>query len=191
MDEHWIELGRQGAKEMGIDPIRIEYIKAKGFLCHELLYLLGGRIEFILRSSWQLISIFADILFKTFPICRWYPPEGSILELVGTYHHYKTKVYRLTITQDDRAVFFIEYKPEAPDGSGKVDFPYNVPCLVKFLCPPFNKNKESILKNLRCCIRGRECRYEPVGWLPDEMNKELWEGFIQITAKDQKISEDQ
>ena len=66
LDKSWDIIGRRGAKEMGRAPKRFDYIKAKGFLCHELLYLLGGRIEFILLRPWQLISIFADIFLKHF-----------------------------------------------------------------------------------------------------------------------------
>lgn len=42
------EIGQGAAKEIGIKPTSIDYIEAKGFLCHELLCLLGGRIEFFL-----------------------------------------------------------------------------------------------------------------------------------------------
>lgn len=200
MDDNREYIGRGVAKEIGIDPTSIEYIEAKGFLCHELLYLLGGRIEFIFTPWWRLFRRFGDSLFKTFPICRWHPPEDSILEWVGYHSQLETKVYRLTITQDDQAVFCIEYEPEASIGSEK-EFPYNVPRLRKdmFLRPPFEKNQELISKNLRYSISRREQRFEPIATEEqirasshrDEIDKGLWEGFIQITAKDQKISEGQ
>lgn len=199
MADNWEYIGRGVAKEIGINPTNIEYIEAKGFLCHELLYLLGGRIEFIFTSWWRLFRRLGDSLFKTFPICRWYPPENSILEWVGYHSQFETKVYRLTITQDDRAVFFIEYEPEA-HGSG-TEFHYNVPRLRQdmFLRPPFEKNQELISMNLRYSISCREQIYEPIATKEqirvsshqDEIEKGLWEGFIQITAKDQKISEGQ
>jgi hypothetical protein len=47
LDDNWEYIGRGYAKEIGINPTSIEYIEARGFLCHELLYLLGGWIEFI------------------------------------------------------------------------------------------------------------------------------------------------
>ncbi len=189
MDDNWEYIGRGAAKEIGIDPTSIEYIEAKGFLCHELLYLLGGRIEFIFTPWWRLFRRFGDSLFKTFPICQWHPPEDSILEWVGYHSQHKTKVYRLTITQDDRAVFFIEYEPEASIGS-ETEFPNNVPCLVhdRFLRPPFEKYMELISKNLRYSISRREQIYEPIATKEeirasshgDEIDKGLWEGFIQI-----------
>ncbi|MBA7619570.1 hypothetical protein ES703_26909 [subsurface metagenome] len=189
MDDNWEYIGRGAAKEIGIDPTSIEYIEAKGFLCHELLYLLGGRIEFIFTPWWRLFRRFGDSLFKTFPICQWHPPEDSILEWVGYHSQHKTKVYRLTITQDDRAVFFIEYEPEASIGS-ETEFPYNVPCLVhdRFLRPPFEKYMELISKNLRYSISRREQIYEQIATKEeirasshgDEIDKGLWERFIQI-----------
>ena len=198
MDDNWEYIGRGVAKEIGIDPTSIEYIEAKGFLCHELLYLLGGWIEFIFTPWWRLFRRLGDSLFKTFPICRWYPPEGTILEWVGYHSQCKTKVYRLTITQDDRAVFFIEYEPEAPIGYPETEFSYNVPCLVqdRFLRPPFEKNMELISKNLRYSISRREQCFEPIATKEeirasshsDEIDKGLWEGFTQIATKSQKMS---
>lgn len=198
MDDNWEYIGRGVAKEIGIAPTNIEYIEAKGFLCHELLYLLGGRIEFIFTPWWRLFRRLGDRLFKTFPICRWHPTEDSILEWIGYHSQYKTKVYRLTIAQDDRAVFFIEYEPEAPIGYPETEFPYNVPCLVqdRFLRPPFEKNQELISKNLRYSINRREQCFEPLATEEqirasshrDEIEKGLWEGFIQITAENQKTS---
>jgi hypothetical protein len=111
------------------------------------------------------------------------------------------KVYRLTITQDDQIVFTVEYQPEPPANLSGMLFPYNVPCLVKdsFLRPPFEKNQELISKNLRYSITRREQCFEPLATEDqirasshrDEIEKGLWEGFIQITAKDQKTSEGQ
>ncbi len=183
--ETWEEIGRGVAKEIGIDPMSIDYIEVRGFLCHELLYLLGGRIEFIFTPWWRLFRRLGDILFKTFPICRWYPPEHSILEWVGYHKQQKTKVYRLIITQDDQAVFCIEYEPE------RYTFPYNVPRLRQgwFLRPPFEKYQKLISKNLRYSIRRLEQIYEPIATEEqiriashqDEVDKGLWEGFIQIT----------
>jgi len=188
--ETWEEIGRGVAREIGVDPANIEYIEARGFLCHELLYLLGGRIEFIFTPWWRLFSRLGDILFGVFPICRWYPPEDSILEWVGYHSQCETKVYRLTITQDDKVVFFVEYQPN------KWFFPCNVPWLVqdRFLRPPFEKNKEIISRNLRDSINRHQQGFEPIATEEqirtyshsDEIDKGLWEGFTQITTKRQK-----
>ena len=190
--ETWEEIARGVAKEIGIDPTNIEYIEARGFLCHELLYLLGGRIEFIFTPWWRLFSYIGDILFKTFPICRWYPPVDTILEWVGYDRQCETKVYRLTITQDDRAVFFVEYEPGVLRGG----FPYNVPRLVRdrFLRPPFEKYKELISKNLQDSIHRHEQCFEPIATKEqirnsshqDEVDKGLWEGFLKITPRKSK-----
>ena len=198
MDETGEEIGRGVAKEIGIAPKIIEYIEARGFLCHELLYLLDGRIEFIFPPWWRLFRRLGDSLFGVFPVCRWYPPEGTTLEWVGCHSQCKTKVYRLTITQDDRAVFFIEYQPEAPIGFQQTLFPYNVPRLIqdRFLRPPFEKNKEIISRNLRDSINCHEQCFEPLateeeiraGLHLDEIDKGLWEGFKQIATKGQKTT---
>ena len=190
MDDNWEYIGRGYAKEIGINPTSIEYIEARGFLCHELLYLLGGWIEFIFTPWWRLFRRLGDILFGVFPVCRWYPPDDSILEQVGYHSQCELKVYRLTITQDDQIVFTVEYQPEPPANLSGMLFPYNVPCLVKdsFLRPPFEKNQELISKNLRYSISRREQCFEPLATEEqirasshrDEIEKGLWEGFIQI-----------
>jgi len=189
LEESWEEIGRGVAREIGIDPKSIEYIEARGFLCYELLYLLGGRIEFVFAPWWRIFRRLGDILFGVFPICRWYPLEGSNLEQVGYQSQYEIKVYRLTITQDDQVVFAVKYEP-----SGSF-FPYNVPQLPRnwFLRPPFEKNKELISKSLRHSIHLHEQAFEPFAteegirtvfqptW--NELDKGRWEGFIQITTK--------
>ena len=195
LNETGEELGRGIAKEIGIDPKKIEYIEARGFLCHELLYLLGGRIEFIFTPWWRLFRRLGNSLFGVFPVCRWYPHEGTILEWVGCHSQCKTKVYRLTITQDDKVVFFVEYQPDNESG---MFFPCNVPWLVqdRFLHPPFEKNKEIISRNLRDSINRHQQVFEPIateeqiraGLHLDEIDKGLWEGFTQIATKSQKTS---
>lgn len=194
MDDNREYIGRGIAKEIGIEPKRIEYVEAKGFLCHELLYLLDGRIEFVFTPWWRLFCRLGDILFGIFPVCRWYPSDNSILEWVGYHSQHETKVYRLTKTQDDQIVFTVEYQPEPPADMSGVVFPYNVPCLRQdmFLRPPFEKNKKLISKNLRYSVHRLALRFEPLATEEeirkashrDEIDKGLWEGFIQINAKD-------
>ena len=199
LDDNWEYIGRGVAKEIGIEPKRIEHIEARGFLCHELLYLFDGRVEFIFTPWWRLLKRLGDIFFGIFPISRWYPPEGSVLEWVGYHPKLETKVYRVFITQDDKAVFCIEYEPEGAISG--LEFPYNLPRLRQdmFLYPPFEKYQKLISKILRYSIKCREQIYEPIATEEqirasshrDEVEKGLWEGFIQITAKDKKKSEGQ
>ena len=199
MEQTWEEIGRGYAKEIGINPTSIEYIEARGFLCHELLYLLGGQIEFIFTPWWRLFRRLGDILFGVFPACRWYPPEDSILEQVGYRRQSEKKVYRLIITQDDQIVFTVEYQPEPPVGKFGMVFPYNVPCLRQnmFLRPPFEKNHQLISKNLRDSINRHERCFEPLATKEglrtssqkiDEMDKGFWEVFTQISSKSQENS---
>jgi hypothetical protein len=193
LDKPREELGRGIAKEIGITPKLIEYIEARGFLCHELLYLLDGQIEFIFTPWWQLFRRLGNSLFGAFPVCRWYPPEGTILEWVGCHSHCETKVYRLTITQNDKVVFFVEYQPDNDSG---MFFPCNVPWLVQemFLRPPFEKNREIISKKLRDSINRHQQVFEPImtkeesraGLHLDEIDKGLWDGFTQIASKDEQ-----
>jgi hypothetical protein len=188
LHETWEEIGRGVAKEIGIAPKKIEYIEARGFLCHELLYLLDGRIDFIFTPWWRLFRRLGDSIFGVFPVCQWYPPEGTILECVGRHSQCETEVYRLTITQDDKVVFFVEYQPES-----EMFFPCNnVPWLVqdRFLRPPFEKNKEIISKNLRDSINRHQQVFKPIVTKEviracshsDEIDKGLWEGFTQIVG---------
>lgn len=184
------EIGKGAAKQIGIPPQAIDYIEARGFLCHELLYLLRGRIDFVFTPSWRFFRRLADRFFGVYPLCRWYPPEGTILELVGYYAEHKTKVYRLVITESDKVVFFVENQPEAPIGFREFEFPYNVPTLVqnRFLRPPFKNNIKMISNNLRDSVNRHEHCYEPIAteeeinsWLHiDETNKGLWDGFTQL-----------
>ncbi|MAE11340.1 MAG: hypothetical protein CL876_05440 [Dehalococcoidales bacterium] len=43
---------RRLAAEIKIEPKKVPFIEARGFLCHELMYLLGGNIEFV-ETAWN------------------------------------------------------------------------------------------------------------------------------------------
>lgn len=190
MGQTWEEIGRGIAKELGIKPKTIGFIEARGFLCHELLYLLGGRIEFISTPWWHILKRLCDI-FGVFPACRWYPPESSILEYVGYHREHETKVYRLTIAKSNIVVFFIEYQPELTFNSFGMFFPFEMPLLKedKFLNPPFNDDGRFINRTLRHGLwfkqifqplwddNTRRQNYETV-FKP--MKKGAWEGFTQM-----------
>jgi hypothetical protein len=186
----WEETGRGVAKELGIKPKTIGFIEARGFLCHELLYLLGGWIEFISTPWWHILKRLCD-LFGVFPVCRWYPPENATLEYVGYHCERETKVYRLINAKSDMVVFFIEYRPEPPFNSFGKFFPFKMPLLKEdmFLKPPFNDDKGFINRTLRHGLWFKQI-YQPL-WDDDTkrhtydtvekpMKKGAWEGFTQM-----------
>lgn len=142
----WEETGKYAAAEIKITPKKLEYIEARGFLCHELLYLLGGHIEFVETPWRQCVLKILEFIFPISPICRWYPPEDSILEWVGYHSQCETKAYRLTPREGSITVVFVEYKPEPPAGGGYVRPFFNVPQLdiSKFLRPPFEESNDNI-----------------------------------------------
>ena len=144
--ENWEKIGEGAAAEIKITPKRLNYIYARGFLCHELLCLLGGNIEFVETPWRKFILKILEFIFPISPICRWYPPEDCVLEWVGFHSQSKTKVYRLTPSKGSVAVFFVEYKPEPPAGGGYIRPLFNVPQLdiSKFLRPPFEKSNDNL-----------------------------------------------
>ena len=111
------EMGLGLASQMGTAARRLEYIEARGFLCHELLHLLGGSIEFV-ETPWRefVLKIMEAIFCPIAPICRWLPPQDCVLECVGSHSQSETRVYRLTPREGAVVVFFVEYKAEAPAG---------------------------------------------------------------------------
>jgi len=135
------------AAQIGTPPRQLEYIEARGFLCHELLHLLGGAIEFV-GTPWRqwVLKIMEAFCIPISPICRWLPPEGSVLECVGTHRQAETRVYRLTPDGGAVVVFFVEYRPEHPAGGTYVRSAFSVPQLDlwKFLRPPFDLSNSSM-----------------------------------------------
>ena len=148
------------ATEIGIAPRRLEYIQARGFLCHELLHLLGGSIKFV-ETPWGefVLRIMEAISLPIPPICRWLPPQDCVLECVGSHSQSETRVYRLTPNEGAVVVFFVVYKPEAPIGGDYVRSAFNVPQLemTKFLRPPFDASNGNrrIEERLRGGLVGR------------------------------------
>jgi hypothetical protein len=186
----WYEVGRGAATQIKITPEQLMYLEARGFLCHELLFLLGGHIEFV-RTSWkQFVLKFLEHILPISPICRWYPPENSILEWIGYDSQSETKVYRLSPTEPPITVFFVEYKPEAPIGGVRVYSFFNVPQLIidRFLRPPFEENNDTIWieEKLR---NGLVQKFTPIPMTQEarkrmeeimrETRRGLWEEFIK------------
>ena len=140
------EIGRSVAEEIKIKPKSMEYIEARGFLCYELRCLLEGRIEFVLIPWWNVLKRIGDFIWGVFPICRWFPPEHSTLELVGYHSQFETKVFRFSNKNNESVIFFIEYTPESPGGFSGFFFPFNLPKLKEdnFIRPPFDSDKKLI-----------------------------------------------
>jgi hypothetical protein len=181
------EIGRNAATEIRTTARQVPYIEARGLLCHELLYLLGGHIQFA-RTSWrQFLIKLLEPLFPLSPICRWYPPENYILEWIGSSGPCDTKVYRLITAGHPKAVFFVDYKPDRPLVRHIRPF-FNAPILDlgKFLRPPSENSIDSrdIERELR---GGLEQRFTPLPLTPGatnrvseisrELHRGLWEGF--------------
>ena len=135
--------GEKVADEVRIPPVRAEYIEARGFLCHELLYLLGGSVEFSRASRRERVLRALESLLPVMPVCRWHPPEGCTLELVGqNARYFGTKVYRLKRGRNPEAVFFVQYRP---DRGGLIPSLDKTPMLDLgfFLRPPFDHSNSN------------------------------------------------
>ncbi len=145
------DIARAAAAEIKRSAQNLSYIEARGLLCHELMYLLGGCIEFV-ETPWKNVILkMLEFFFPIAPICRWIPPIGSDLAQVGYHHVAETAVYRLTQADGQIVVFFVEYKPEAPVGGWYIRSLFNVPQLdlSKFLRPPFtNENQYANLDQI-------------------------------------------
>jgi len=186
-DKSGEELAESAARQIRVAPQNIEYIEARGLLCHELLYLLGGRIRFV-ETPWSSLSLkILEFILPIAPICRWAPPDDCELQLVGRHHQSDLKVYRLVPNQGPMTVFFIEYKPEVPSG-GCVRPLFNVPRLDirQFLRPPFERGNSN-LKTEQLLRSGSEQRFGPILMTAEareqneerhlEMCRGMWQGF--------------
>ena len=186
--KNWEEIGKSAAAEIKIKPKKLKHIEARGLLCHELLYLLGGQIEFV-KTSWrQCVLKILEFIFPISPICRWYPSEDCVLEWIGYDSQCETKVYRLTPREGSITVFFVEYKPEPPAAGGYVRPFFNVPQLhiSNFLRPPFDESNDNI-KIEQLLRAGLVEEFKPISMTSGAKNrireihrescKGLWEGL--------------
>lgn len=139
------QVGWDAARSVREAPKRVRYVEAQGFLCHELLVLLGGRVEYVLPRRTTLRQWLAARLAPTFPSCRWHPPDGAVLEEVAQPDA-DTTVYRCKSDTDGPVVFFVQYQPEPPAGQPGDRFPYNVPRLDMdhFLRAPFTGRSQQL-----------------------------------------------
>jgi hypothetical protein len=143
--ESSVEMGERAAAQIEITPKPIAYIEARGYLCHELLFLLGGHIEYV-KTPWkEFVLKILESLFPISPICRWFPTDG-VLEWVGSHDEDDRRVYRLTPKEGPIVVFFVKYKPEPPAFGFYIHHLFMVPQLdiSYFLRPPFDESNEQL-----------------------------------------------
>jgi hypothetical protein len=158
----WRDLGKSAALEIKTDPQQLVHIEARGFLAHQLIRLVGGQFDFV-RTPWrQPILKFLEHFFPIMPICRWFPPQNSILEYIGHHRENDLRVYRIRQDNKPPIVFFVEFDPQKSLGNNRLPSLYKVPKLDmdKFLQPPFEVNHEG-------------------PWQVQESNRGLWEGFCE------------
>lgn len=184
----WYEIGVAGGIEIkaGAHPRPVDFIEDRGFLCHELLYLLGGVIEYrkvpwrqILRRLWH--SVFGGV-----PICRWYPPDG-LLEKIGFAVYDITNVaYRFSAQGKDTVVFLVR------DREYDQDLHYR-PRLNEhyFLCPPFDHEQyiSFVLRNgLQSPFSGTEV-VSIIGKLSSVLRNGLQPRFCQSIVDEDILSQ--
>lgn len=137
----WEDIARNAAAELKTPARDCSYIEARGLLCHELMHLLGGCIEF-LETPWKNVILRAlEFFIPIAPVCRWIPPRNSELAQVGYDGGQETVVYRFIPEDGPKVIFFVNYKPEPPAGGRYIRSLFNVPQLDlhRFLRPPFKK----------------------------------------------------
>jgi len=129
-DHYWCELGRDAARQVKVPVVPLPYIEARGVLCANMPDHLGGRF-------WIDTGLCAKLLlkFKHLPVCRWYPPEGVRLELVGKYTGEDTRFYRVSGQDDPPTILEIAHRP--------MEYTWQLfkyPDLRQVLVPPFDIN---------------------------------------------------
>jgi hypothetical protein len=91
----WEKIAEEEAALIKVQPTQIEFMEARGFLCHELYGLLGGWVQYR-QTTWREFALkVLETLAPMMPICRWYPPRDSKLELVAYHSENETRAYRL------------------------------------------------------------------------------------------------
>lgn len=186
----WERVGRGAAAEIKTTPIDVSYVEARGPLCHDLLCLLGGSIEFA-ETPWnsfltKMLKHFATIA----PLSRWLPPPNSQLDRVGYHPIGEAVVYRFTPDNGEKVIFFVNYKPEPPAVGRYVRPLFNLPQLDldRFIRPPFDHSNEDrkLLSRLRL---GSVQQFAPIPQtdgavrygltLASKANLGMWEEFCR------------
>ena len=122
------ELGRAAAQEVKVPPLTLDYIEARGVLCANLPKHLGGPFWMATRLCARL-----KLKLRIAPVCRWYPPNGSRLELVGRYKKEDIRFYRITRNGGQQTIFETAHRPMEDNGR-----PFKYPDLRRVLAPPFD-----------------------------------------------------
>jgi hypothetical protein len=181
------DIGRSAAAEIKKRARNMSYIEARGYLCHELTYLLGGSVKFIETPVKNFFMKVFEYFLPIAPICRWIPPLNSTLEQIGYHRDAETTVYRFKSESDPTVIFFVNYKPKSPAWGPYLHSLFNVPQLdlYKFLRPPFGNSNE-IENVLR---RGMVGTFSPIPMTDGareylaatevDMHKAMWEEFCK------------
>jgi len=185
----WGDIGKNAAAQIKKPARNVPYIEARGYLCHELTYLLGGCVTFTGTPLKDFVIKVLEYFLPIAPICRWIPPPNSTLEQIGYHGTARTKVYRFKPEVDTTVIFFVNYKPEPPVGGPYLRSLFNVPQLDldKFLRPPFRSEYRDELEHvLRRGMVGRfapipmtEGARESIGMTGEEMDRAMWEEFCR------------
>jgi hypothetical protein len=196
------ELGERAAACIRVTPQQVEYIEARGCMCHELLYLLGGSIGYC-ETPWREFTLkMLEFMFPISPICRWYPPEDHKLEVVGCHPRYETKAYRLKPREGPATVFFAEFRPEPPAFGGYVRPLFNMPRLDlgRLLSPPLddsyadnNKNELLLRSGVQQGLTPLPVTQEVLDCISDRAsatNRGLWKGLSEDPADPGDVAND-
>jgi hypothetical protein len=181
------DIGRSAAAEIKKPARNMSYIEARGYLCHELTYLLGGFVTFTETPMKNFFMKAFEYFLPIAPICRWIPPLNSTLEQIGYHKDEETTVYRFKSESDPTVIFFVNYKPEPPAAGPYLPALFNVPHLdsFRFLRPPFG-NRDEIEHVFRDGMVGRftpipmtEGAREFMAITQVEMDRAMWEEFCK------------
>ena len=129
-DQEWCEIGRGAGRQVKVPAVPLQYIEARGELCANIPEHLGGRF-------WIDTGLLTKLLlkFRILPVCRWYPPEGVRLELVGKHPDEDIRFYRISEQNGLSTILEIAHRP--------MEYSWHMfkyPELREVLVPPFDIN---------------------------------------------------
>lgn len=185
----WEDIGKGAAAQIKKTARKVPHIEARGYLCHELTYLLGGCVSFTETPMSKLITKAMEYFLPISPICRWMPPSNSTLEKVGYVGTGETTVYRYKPESGDAVVFFVNFKPEPPAWGPYLRPLFNMPQLdlYQFLRPPFAEADRHEMDHV--FRRGMVGRFAPIPMTEGakesmeitgvEIRRAMWEEFCR------------
>ena len=168
--KHFEEDGEWLAARMKVVPKQVTYIEARGAVCQELRFLLGGYTVYV-ETHWREFMLkILEYIFPVSPICRWYPPGDSRLELVGAEREYAARAYRFKPSKGPPTVFFVEYNHAKTEDGVRFHPHCKVPRLdmKRFLCTPEDRKSEEVLRGI---MDGAELFFQERHWA---IGKGLW-----------------